>query len=307
MNLRKRAFCAGLMVALGCSQIHAGTLVLSSKFVDKVKNKATISISLEVDEHLDKPHGVGTSGEDGDVHMAGRSAQIRLPMVAEIMNARLEKQSMQFLNDSTPDGKIAVTGAWRLWFEHPSKETMIQGKPVDKPEDPNPDHVFEVHPITQFGRNSVLDSFVPITNTKGKEYLAYQAAKAFPYYESLTSKIERNSTSISIESGRGVLNYAEFILELAAKPKEVDDGYFVLAKVFDVNEEEDPVIPDARRMVFVKGTAPANKVKNMKKGGRLHVLGIPRINLAEVAAVEVGTPVEINLPYEMIIVAVFPE
>jgi hypothetical protein len=307
MSLRKRAFCTGLLVALGCSQIHAGTLVLSSKFVDKVKNRATISISLAVDEHLEKPHRVGTSGEDGDIHMAGRSAQVRLPMVAEIVNARIEKQSMQLLNDSTPDSKIAVTGVWRLWFEHPSKETMIQGKPVDKPEDPNPDHVFEVHPITQFGKNSVLDSFVPITNTKGKEYVAYQAAKAFPYYESLTSKIEKTSTSISIESGRGVLNYAEFILELAAKPTEVDDGFFVLAKVFDTSEEEDTVIPDARRMVFVKGTAPADAVKTMKKGGRLHVLGIPRINLAEVSAVKAGSPVEMNLPYEMIIVAVFPE
>jgi hypothetical protein len=307
MNLKKRAFCTGLLVALGCSQIHAGTLVLSSKFVDKVKNTATISISLEVDEHLETPHRVGASGDDGDVHMAGRSAQVRLPMVAEIVNARLEKQSMQLLNDSTPDSKIAVTGAWRLWFEHPSKETMIQGKPVGKPTDPNPAHVFEVHPITKFGKNSVVDSFVPITNAKGKEYVAYQAAKAFPYYESLTSKIEKDSTSISIESGRGVLNYAEFILELTAKPKEVDDGYFALAKVFDVSEEEDPVIPDARRMVFVKGTAPADAVKKMKKGGRLHVLGIPRINLAEVSAVKADGPVEMNLPYEMIIVAVFPE
>jgi hypothetical protein len=153
----------------------------------------------------------------------------------------------------------------------------------------------------------VVDSFIPITNTKGKEYVAYQAAKAFPYYESLTSTIEKTSTSISIESGRGVLNYAEFILELVAKPTEVDDGFFVLAKVFDTSEEEDAVIPDARRMVFVKGTAPADAVKTMKKGGRLHVLGIPRINLAEVSAVKAGSSVEMNLPCEMIIVAVFPE
>lgn len=296
-----------LLVAFTGSQIQAGTLVLSSKFVDQLKNSATISVNLEVDEHLTKPHRVGTSGDDGDVHMAGRSPQVRLPMVAEIINARLEKQSMQLLNDSTPDGKIAVTGAWRLWFEHPSQDTMIQGKPVDKPEDSNPDHVFEIHPITRFGTNSVLDSFVPITNAKGKGYVAYAAGKAFPYYEGLTVTIERTANSFSIESGKAVLNYAEFVIQLVAKPTEVDDGFFVLAKVFDTEEEEEPVIPDARRMVFVKGTAPADAVKTMKKGGRLHVLGIPRINLAEVAAVKAGGPAEMNLPYEMIIVAVFPD
>jgi hypothetical protein len=39
----------------------------------------------------------------------------------------------------------------------------------------------------------------------------------------------------------------------------------------------------------------------------MHVLGIPRVNLAEVAAIQPGKAVDLPLPYEMIIVAVLPD
>jgi hypothetical protein len=61
-------------------------------------------------------------------------------------------------------------------------------------------------------------------------------------------------------------------------------------------------------MVFVKDTAPGNAVKNMAKGQRLHVLGIPRVNLHTVSLiVNKLAPNEKwhgPLPYEMIIVAI---
>ena len=64
-------------------------------------------------------------------------------------------------------------------------------------------------------------------------------------------------------------------------------------------------------MVFVKDTPPAEKVKTMKKGECLHVLGVPRINLQLVAwRVEHKNErpgiLEWNLPYEMVIVGVYP-
>jgi hypothetical protein len=305
--LKIRSLAALAAAFFACSQLYAGSLVLSSKFVEKIKNQATMTIQLEVDEHLTTPHRVNKGGDDGDVHMAGRSQGVKLPLVAEIINARLEKKSMQLLNQSSSSGTIAVTGVWRLWFEHPSPGQMIQGDTVDKPGDSNPDHVFEIHPITRFGDNTILDSFVPITSSKGKAYDAYAASVAFPKYEALNSTIENNGSAITITSGKAGYNYAEFVIELAAKPNAVSDGFFVLARVFDTDDEEEPVISDARRMVFIKGTDPANQVQTLKKGDRLHVLGIPRVNLAEVAAVQPGEPVEMNLPYEMIIIAILPD
>lgn len=308
MKLLRNHICwTALSVFFACSQLQAGTLVLSSKFVNDNKNKATITVQLEVDEHLTHPHKIDKGGNDGDVHMAGRADEVRLPLVAEILNAAKETSSMQLLNQSSASSKIAVKGVWRLWFEHPSPDQMIQGNTVAKPINSNPDHVFEIHPITQFGNNSVVDSFVPIAN-KTSNYTAYPAATAFPKYEALKSTIKNNGSAISITSTKAGYNYAEFIIELAAKPTAVSDGAFVLAQIFDVSDEEEPVIPGLRRMVFVKGTPPADALNGLGKGDRLHVMGIPRVNLTEVvAAAKTGKTVNTRLPYEMIIVAVFPE
>lgn len=60
-------------------------------------------------------------------------------------------------------------------------------------------------------------------------------------------------------------------------------------------------------MVFVGNTEPEAELRTLTPGKMLHVLGIPRINLAEVAAVSSRGPVDMALPYEMIVVAVFPE
>jgi len=61
-----------------------------------------------------------------------------------------------------------------------------------------------------------------------------------------------------------------------------------------------------RRMVFAKGTPPYEAVIKQKKGAFLHVLGMPRMNLAIVAwrvSQRTARPEVLrwNLPYEMII------
>ena len=69
-QLRNR-FAYVLMAALfAASQLQAGTLVLSRKFVQNNKDKATITIQMIVDEHLPRPHRIDKGGNDGDIHMA---------------------------------------------------------------------------------------------------------------------------------------------------------------------------------------------------------------------------------------------
>ena len=77
--LRNRFSWAVFTFLFACSHLQAGTLVLSSKFVNDNKDKATIAVQLEVDEHLTHAHKIGKGGDDGDVHMAGRANEVRLP------------------------------------------------------------------------------------------------------------------------------------------------------------------------------------------------------------------------------------
>jgi len=295
------------IILLWVSNLQAETLTLSKKFVTDNMNRATLDLTFELDAHLKKPHTISSGGDDGDVHMAGRSDQVRLPMVAEIVNAGLETDSVKLMNETQQGNTLNMSGVWRIWFEHPSTGDQTQGDDVEAPSTSNPDHVFEIHPITKFGTQDIaLSSLVDIIDQKKKcSYHAYPASKAFAVYERQEATIGVSGTAVSITAKKVGYNYAEFLLEPVGKYKVGDDGLFVLANVYDTSDEETPVTEAPRRMVFVSGTDPAKALDDLQNqgGGKLHVLGIPRVNLAEVAAVS-GDSVDMALPYEMIVVAV---
>ena len=286
------------------------TLVLSLSFVHQAMNTAAIDLKqqFEIDAHLTTPHPISSGGNDGDIHMAGRSNDVQLPLVAEIVNARLESAAETSLNQTAAGQKVDMSGVWRIWFEHLGTADQIQGNPVEVPSNSNPAHVFEIHPITKFnGIDIALSTFVPITSKAGSSYQAYPANVAFKFYENDPATIQSSDTALQITSGEGKYNYAEFVIELAGSvactdssgnPVTGDSGaacanepntqsLFVLANIFDTSDPEHAVTADVRRMVFVKGTQPADQVASLSAGGRLHVLGIPRVNLAEAAAVAI--------------------
>jgi hypothetical protein len=291
------------------------TVALSKSFVNKYKDKATIQTTFEIDKHHNSPNPIGSGSDDGDIHIAGRDNVVKLPMVAEIINGAKETTALELLLKSNAGDKVSLTGVWRLWFEHPGSEDQIQGKAVAIPKNTNPDHIFEFHPVAKFDNFDCLDSFLPIVDqSKNLEFRGYPADQAFHSYEARPGTITKTNNGIMITSNKAGFNYAEFEMRLAGNPKEVSDGYIVLADVFNAgaSDEEDPLTEQPRRMIFVKGSAPAKKISTMSKGDSLHVLGIPRVNLNEVYAIANGMQGHDEyafggLPYEMIIVAVLED
>jgi len=285
------------------------TVALTKGFVKKYKDQATIPTTFRVDKHHNTPNPIGSGSEDGDVHIAGRDSVVKLPMVAEIINGKRENDTFKFLMQTTAGQAVPIVGVWRLWFEHSGSDDQIQGQTVPVPTNTNPDHIFEFHPVAQFGNFNCLDSFLPIAD-QSNEFRGYSADKAFGAYEQRPGTITETNTAIMITSNKAGYNYAEFEMRLTGNPKDVGDGYIVLANVYNAGApaNADPLTEEPRRMIFVKGSLPADKVATMKKGDKLHVLGIPRVNLNEVYAVASGLQgheeySEGGLPYEMIIVA----
>jgi hypothetical protein len=289
---------------------RAETLALSKTFVERVKNLATIPATLEVDVHPAKPHTIKRGGDDGDIHMAGRANEIRLPLVAEIVNARLEPDALALLAKAKTGKTVPVAGVWRIWFEHLGKADQVQGASVDVPSSSNPAHLFELHPLTRFGSTDLASSFVPIQG-----YQAYDAPKAFGFYEDNEATLQANDTAVLIAAGEGKYNYVELVAELAGPVATTQDGgRMVLANIYGTEDGETPLTEAPRRLVFAPpgGAAdpPAARLQGLGQGDRLHVLAIPRVNLAEVSELlktSHGDEVSVNLPYEMIVVAVLPE
>jgi hypothetical protein len=298
------ALTLALVVALGFgSPVRAEIqLTLKDGFIEKYKNRATIEAQCIVDMTKGKAN---TAAKDGDMHNAVRCPdEVALPLVAEIMNAKDYQEAIDAAIDAESSGKpIRIAGAWRIWNEHGGDARFSQGTPVHKATDTNPDHVFEIHPITDFGGISVLDSFKPIDGFTPKE-----TGRAFPMYDSIRCHITHKNGRTTITSSNVGYNYVEFQMELAERPFKVDDGRLAYAEVRDLDGE---LWLRKKRMIFVKGTPPEIAVRNAGKGDCFHVLGIPRLDLALVSwrtseASKGRTEVlDWNLPYEMIVVGIY--
>jgi hypothetical protein len=284
---------------------NAQTLVLQRSFIEKYKNRATIDGTFMVDHAHKRPN---SAAADGDLHASGRSDDVGLPMVSEVMNAAEDQQGSVIDAIHANEGNAAATpisGAWRIWFEHPSVVPQVQFATVPPAANTNPDHCFEIHPITQFAGDSILNSLHEISG-----YAPKDAEHAFGNYEKLSATFTIDNETVTITSKKVGFNYVKFTAELAGKREPLDenelgvsDGQAVIANV--MNNTEDEVLVDNVRLIFIAGTQPSEEVANAPEGATLELLALPRISLNAISAfIQAGGSGTVirKLPYEMIVV-----
>jgi hypothetical protein len=281
-------------------------ITLKNKFIADYKNRVTIDAD---DYIIDKAHPrPNPASKDGDLHVAGRApTSVGLAIVAEIMNAKDQRRAVAKVHDLEGTGrKVAVSGAWRLWCEHAGTTKQIQGKNLAPFDTTNPPHVFEIHPITKLDGLDITDSFKPVRGFQPKD-----AHDAFVTYENVRCRIVPKDDTVTLYTSMAGYNYVEFILELNEDPFKLTDGYAALCQVRDLEGE---LLVRSRRMLFAAGTPPAESVKDLTKGKRMHVLGLPRIDLALVDwrvrhakddEWKDDDPLRWNLPYEIIVVGAY--
>lgn len=293
------AGCIGIVGTPATAEIE---LTLKNAFIEKYKNRTSIEDQCVVDHSKGKANA---ASKDGDMHVAVRCPkEIALALVAEIMNAKDHPDAIALTKTAESDGsKVKIAGAWRIWNEHGGDERFIQGQKVSKADGTNPDHVFEIHPITQLGEFDLRASFKPIEG-----YTPKKAEDAFNRYENTRAKITKNKVTTKITSPGLGYNYVDFQMELMEKPFPVPDGSFARAKVRGWDGE---LVARKKRMVFVKDTPPELAVRDLEDGDCLRVLGIPRLDLALVSwrtrnSAKRPDVLGWNLPYEIIVVGVYP-
>lgn len=292
---------SSILFLLFAGRLSAETLVLKRAWVETFKDRATIDAAFIIDHAHKHPNA---PAEDGDMHVAGRAPkEIGLPMVAELMNAAgtLEKAAVDLIHANEGNQKASpITGAWRLWFEHPAA-SQTQFAPVSPATNTNPDHSFEIHPITKYGGQDVAGSldFVP-------QFPAHDAKSSFGSYEKMSLTMQASATAITMDAKKSGFNYAVFRMKLRATPTKLGDGG--LAVIADVLDDKDPetVLASKVRMIFVPGTGPWKLIgKDAGDGSEFDALGIPRLNLnaiSKFAAAAGSTTSTRKLPYEMIVV-----
>jgi len=278
-------------------------IVLDKAFVDLYADRATIDTHFSVDRAGRFAHA---NFLDGDLHVAGRAAEIGLPIVAEVENATLRPQVVNAVHFVAGTGAVVpLTGVWRIWSEHFGRGEETQGRELESIERTNPPHVFEIHPVTCFDGWDLAGSFVPVRGFRPEP-----ADVVFRSLRTSRFRIVPGETTVTIFARRREFNDADFVMRLDDDPQRIAaDGRFVRADVIGAHGER---LAERVRMVFVRDTAPEALVKNLRPGDRLHVFGIPRIDLSEVAARiersrDDASVLDGTLPYEFVIVGVFPE
>ena len=279
------------------------SITLTNAFIAKYKNRATIDAQFLVDHSKGKPN---SASKDGDMHVAGRDAtNIGMATVAELMNAKAHADAVDAANAAIGTGTpIPIKGAWRIWNEHGGDSVFVQGRPVAAAQTSNPDYVFEIHPITELNGIDIRASFRPIPG-----YEAKRPEDAFPRYDGVRSKIIPKTGKVMIVSNGIGYNYVNFQMVLNEKPFKIPDGALAMARIQDL---EGHLLLRNKRMVFVKDTPPEAAVRDLAAGACLHVLGIPRLDLALVAwrvahRTDERDPLNWTLPYEIIVVGLHPE
>jgi hypothetical protein len=310
------AVLAGAAIALACfhrpaeARAQGGNAIvitLKKEFIDKYEDRVTI----EADVHVDAVGPVHPAKNDAEVHIAARAAEVGMPLVAEIMDARNQKAAVKAVRAAEGKDPIKVTGAWRFWCEHagggPFKQGPL-GKAFAKEPKSNPPHVFEIHPVTRVGELDIEDSVGPIDGFKYKE-----AHEAFTHYENVACKIKDNGNTVTIRTNMAGYNIPTFLFEPDDGEQVVakDGGRFVFGAVRDLDGE---LLVRRIRCAFMKGTEAESVIKNLPASvKRVQLVGMPRISLKLVHARlkmakeeewQDAEPLTWNLPYEIIAVAV---
>jgi len=278
-------------------------IVLDRAFVERYKDRATIETLFTVDRAGKQAH---PGYLDGDLHVAGRAAEIGLPVVAEVQNAASRPDAVEMIRRAAGSGEpVPLAGVWRLWSEHFGGDEQAQGESLAPIARTNPPHVFEVHPVTRLGDLDLGDTFRPVPGFRPEP-----GAVIFDSLRRARLRIVPAETSITLYTRRQELNDADFTVEIGSEPvRIVADGRFVTAVLLSPRGErlDRPV-----RLVFVRDTAPERIARRLAPGDRLRVFGIPRIDLSAVArraarAAEDPSALDGTLPYEIVVVGVFPQ
>jgi hypothetical protein len=276
---------------------------INKSFIEKYKDRVTIATTFTVDKAMQNPIA---RVFDGDLHMSGRAPEIALPAVAEIANGAMAKKAMALVHGAEGTGKpLKISGVWRIWPEHGGGEKQDQGEPLVAMTSDNPSHVFEIHPVTRIGDVEVLDTFVPVEG-----FLPGDAQACFEIYEKVECTLTVKPSAVSMVTRKGLRNDVEFIMEITEDRQiKVPGGRFVIASARDLKGN---LLVKRLRMVFTQDTPPEKVVRRLKRGNRLHVFGIPRVDFAEISRRAMGSQKDPALlvkplPYEIIICGVYQD
>ncbi len=311
---------AFLLVGLNSAAFSDVRITLTNSWLAYYSDRVLIGTQMRVQFVHSKPKWTTNSRpqDDYDIHIAGTTTTIRMPMIAELMNSQDRYDAIRYLQQRIADGKrIKLGGVCRLWCEHPGGNDHVIGAPIPAITNTNPDHVMEIHPVTRIDDLDLLDTIRTIstrTPVHSNSYplppgaIPYQpktAQNAFTHYNGLRCVLTKTSTTTTISTGTAHSNYVRFKLRKTSPAFPLKDGFACYGNALNISETT--TYKQNLRMVLVPGSETEERIKQLVVGQTAEVLGMPRVDLTEVRNQVTITPGErIPLPYEIVVLGIYP-
>lgn len=298
-HLGRRATLVYTAVAIRMSP-DAVRFTLNRSFIETYKDRVTMETNFTVDETSEPAPNLF----DGDLHFSGRAPEIGLRTVGEMINASEAESAVALIRSAAKTRRpLRLVGVWRLWPEHALGAPEAQGREVSTLENPFPDHVFEIHPVTRVEGLGLLDSFHPIEG-----FRPGAAKRTFGLYQAARLKLRVARTTVTLDTPPSLYNDVHFLMEITDSVHQVvPGGRFLTASARDTDGN---LLVEGLRMVFVEGTSPEHAVTGARPGTRFHVYGLPRLSFAEISrrmgSASSPEPIEGPLPYEIVVLGIYP-
>jgi hypothetical protein len=263
-------------------------------------------ISLTTDVTVDAAARINPKVFDGDIHIAVRTPDVQLRLVAEIMNAKTAPAAVALVRNAEKSrAPLRMTGVLRFWPEHAIGLPHRQGEEVERLSNANPDHVFELHPVLRVGD---LDLLATMKTVEG--YRPGSASTTFETYQKSDLALRVVSNRVYLTTPAGLWNDVHFQLELTdAAPSVREDGRYLTARARDT---DGILLVDSIRVVLVRDSPPERALRDRSAGTRFHVWGLPRVSFDGLVRLVAQTGSDTQwrtarLPYEILILGIYPE
>ena len=292
------------------SQALAAELQLRESVLQVQRDRVTMTITAVVDHLGERAHPLS---EDCDLHVPLRSREIRVPFIGELKNACSEKPagtSQAFWSDriyeETHGLAVSVSGAFRIWLEHPPTGTAVQTEGARVPwyGNSNPDHQVELHPLVRVGSLD-FSSHIKRIRDGGNSFAGYGPAQLSAI---LNKKLTIQRITIQgepyvrIKGTKTGNNHWDLRARIASAPESLADGTRVRLDILNGNQ----VVSGALGLVAVSvaGTVADTRLQAVASGDIVRFQALIRMQLATLLDQLGPSEQQISLPVEFVLLDV---
>ena len=292
------------------SRALAAELQLRESVLEGQRDRVTMTITAVVDHLGDRAHPLS---EDCDLHVPLRSREIRVPFIGELKNACSEKPAgttQAFWSDriyeETHGLAVSVTGAFRIWLEHPPTGTAVQTEGARVPwyGSSNPDHQVELHPLVRVGSLD-FSSHIRRIQDSGNSFAGYGPAQLSPILSKKLT-IQRITVQgepyVRIKGTKTGNNHWDLRARIASAPEALADGTRVRLDILNGNQ----VVSGALGLlaVSVAGTVADTRLQAVASGEIVRFQALIRMQLATLLDQVGPGEQQISLPVEFVLLDV---